>query len=61
MMSDDNEFMVNIISEICQYAKENGMECDDTIRTVANNILVMLEVSTFNGWKGEKECTEEEQ
>lgn len=46
----DVEFMTNIISEICNYAVENEMEPDDTIRTIANNLLAILEISTFNNW-----------
>ena len=46
----DAEFIANIISEICNYAIENEMEPDDTVRTIANNLLAILEISTFNNW-----------
>lgn len=46
----DAEFMSHIIAEICNYAVANGMEPDDTLGTVADNILAMLEISTFNNW-----------
>ena len=46
----DAEFITNIISEICNHAVENEMEPDDTIRTIANNLLAILEISTFNNW-----------
>ena len=46
----DAEFITNIISEICNQAVENEMEPDDTIRTIANNLLAILEISTFNNW-----------
>lgn len=46
----DNEFMVKIIGDICNYAVANGMEPDDTLSTVADNILSLLEISTFNNW-----------
>ena len=46
----DAEFITKIISEICNYAVENEMEPDDTIRTMANNFLAILEISTFNNW-----------
>ena len=53
---NDNEFMVKIIGDICNYAVANGMEPDDALSTVADNILSLLEVSTFNNWKpGEEE------
>ncbi len=45
------EFMTHIISEICDYAVKNSMEPDDTLSTIADNIKVLLEISTFNGWK----------
>ena len=46
----DKEFMTHIIVEICNYDVTNGMEPDDTLGTVADNILALLEVSTFNNW-----------
>ena len=53
--SQDNEFMVKIIGDICNYAVVNGMEPDDTLGTVADNILSLLEISTFNNWKLKEE------
>ena len=47
----DEEFLVHIISEVCDYAVENEMEPNDTLRTVAENILKLIEISTFNNWK----------
>lgn len=47
----DTEFMAHIIREICDYARKNGMEPDDTLRTVSDNIKVLLEISTFNHWE----------
>ena len=46
----DTEFMAHIIEEICVYARKNEMEPDDTLRTVADNIKSLLEISTFNHW-----------
>jgi len=48
----DREFMVHIITEICDYAIENNMEPDDTLSTIADDIKALLEVSTFNRWAG---------
>ena len=48
----DAEFMTHIIGEICDYAVRNGMEPDDTLHTIADNIKALLEISTFNGWNG---------
>ena len=47
----DTEFMSTVISEICSYAVENQMEPDDTLKTVAENILALLKISTFNNWE----------
>ena len=46
--TDDAEFMCSIIEDIRNYAAKNNMEPDDTLKTVANNILSLLEISTFN-------------
>lgn len=35
-MSDDMEFMLHIISEICDYAKRNDMNPTETLVTVAD-------------------------
>ena len=48
---NDNEFLVKIIGDICNYAVAKGMEPDDTLNAVADNILSLLEISTFNNWK----------
>lgn len=44
----DEEFMTHVLCEIAEYAVKNDMEPDDTLRTIANNILQLLEISTFN-------------
>ena len=49
---NDSVFMASVVSAICDYAVQNGMEPDDTLRTTANNILALLEISTFNNWEG---------
>lgn len=51
----DTEFMTHIIVEICNYAVTNGMKPDDTLGTVADNILSLLEISTFNSWTFKEE------
>ena len=55
-MNEDVEFQTHIIGEICDYAVSQGMEPDDTVRTIANNLLAMLNICTFNNWgEGEQE------
>ena len=55
MSMGDTEFMTHIIAEICNYAVTNGMEPDDTLGTVADNILALLKISTFNSWAFKEE------
>lgn len=51
MGMSDMEFMTHIIAEICDYAVKNGMEPNDTLETIADNIKALLKISTFNNWK----------
>ena len=44
----DTKFLVNLIFEIKNYAKTAGQKPDDTLRAVAEWILNLLEISTFN-------------
>lgn len=47
----DYNFMTHIIFEIVEYAHNNSMEPDDTLRTMCENILALLEISTFKAMK----------
>lgn len=47
---NDEHFIVHIISEICEYAKKNEMIPDETLETVAENIIAMLQICSFNDW-----------
>lgn len=49
-MSDDEQFMSSIICEICDYAVQNGMNPNETLATIAQNIRDILTVSTFENW-----------
>jgi hypothetical protein len=49
-MSDDEQFMSNIICEICDYAVQNGMNPNETLAAIAQNIQDILTVSTFENW-----------
>lgn len=49
--NNDIKFMTDIISEICKYANDNGMEPNETLRTFCENVLALLEISTFNNMK----------
>ena len=53
-LTSDGKLMVDIISMVCDYAKANGYEPDETLKTVANNILSFLSIVSLNGWVGDK-------
>lgn len=44
----DIEFITHIIFEIRDYAKEARLNPDDTLKAVANWILALLQVATYN-------------
>lgn len=44
----DVKFLTHILLEIRDYAKEAGQEPDDTLKSVAEWILAMLQICTFN-------------
>ena len=49
---DDMEFVMDIMTEIAEYAVKNQMIPDETIKTVAENMIALLEIITLNEWKG---------
>lgn len=53
-LSNDAKFMAFLIKEICDYAVDNGMSPDDTIKTIATNLLTLLSISTFEHWHKEE-------
>ena len=55
----DRAFLTSIICEICDYAAENEMSPNETLKTIANNILSILKISNFDGWR-KKEMTKME-
>jgi hypothetical protein len=50
---DDMEFVMDIMTEIANYAVKNQMIPDETIKTVAENMISLLEIVTLNEWKGD--------
>ena len=44
-MSNDAAFMSHIITRICDYAVENGLDPNKTLKIVAKNILVLCNIS----------------
>ena len=51
LVKEDSQFMADIISEICDHAAKKGYDPDETLSTVAKNILNILKISTFRNWR----------
>ena len=49
----DIKFITHILFEIRDYAKSVGQEPDETLKSIAEWILALLNVATFNGEEGE--------
>jgi hypothetical protein len=45
----DIKFLTHILFEIRDYARSAGQEPDDTLKIVAEWILGLLQIATFNG------------
>lgn len=52
---DDMEFVMDIMTEIAEYAMKNQMIPDETIKTVAENMIALLEIITLNEWRKERQ------
>lgn len=50
-ISKDSELMIQVISLIASYAVENDMSSNETIKTVAENMLGLLKIATFENWE----------
>lgn len=52
----DSEFMTDLLNQIAKYARKNGYSVDETIKTISNNFLALVEIATFEDLgKGEEE------
>ena len=49
----DIKFLTHILFEIGDYARSTGQDPDETLKSIAEWILSLLEVATFNGGEGE--------
>jgi hypothetical protein len=49
----DIKFLTHILFEIRDYARSVGQEPDETMKTIAEWILNLLQIATFNGTEGE--------
>lgn len=50
-LMNDTKFMANIISQICDYAVDNGLNPTDTFNRIANNLVVIGEITNFDKWE----------
>ena len=48
--SSDVKFMTEIISQICDYAIDNGLNPTDTFTVIANNLVTISEITNFDNW-----------
>ena len=53
-LNEDMGFLLAIIAQICDYSVKNNMLPDETIKTISENMLSLLKISSFNGWRGEE-------
>lgn len=55
-VQQDRKFLIDVLFLIRDYARANDMDEDETIKTVAENMLSLLKIATFKVQKaGEKE------
>lgn len=52
--SSDVKFITEIIAQICDYAVDNGLNPTDTINVIANNLVIISEISNFDNWERRK-------
>ena len=45
----DIDFLTHILFEIKDYARSAGQEPDETLKSIAEWILALLKIATFNG------------
>lgn len=50
-ISKDSELIAQVISLIASYAIENDMSPNETIKTLAENMLGLLKIATFENWE----------
>lgn len=50
-LMNDTKFMANLISQICDYAVDNGLNPTDTFNRIANNLVLIGEITNFDNWE----------
>lgn len=55
-VQQDRKFLIDVLFLILDYARANDMDEDETIKTIAENMLSLLKIATFKVQKaGEQE------
>lgn len=57
---NDAELLSTVISKICNYAVDNNLSPDESLRAVSKQILAMLNVASFESWKSEDKSKAED-
>ena len=57
--SSDVKFMTEIIAQICDYTVDNGLNPTDTVNVIANNLVMIGEISNFDNWERRKKDGEQ--
>lgn len=50
------EFFTHIITIICDYAKINGYEITDAVKTIGENLSEITKIATFDNWEINEEA-----
>lgn len=53
------ELLTQVISSIASYAIENKMSPNETIKTVAENMLCLLKIATFENWEKKEDLKDD--
>lgn len=53
-INSDAKFLSHLVQEICAYAHKNGLEKNDTLKTVGENISALTTIADFSNNKGEE-------
>ena len=52
---DDEGLLTAVVTKICDYAVNNNLSPDESLKIVSENILAILEIASFNNWRKGKE------
>lgn len=58
-IGSDAKFLTHLIQEICAYAYKNGLEQNDTLKTVGNNLAKLTDFADFSHNTGEENVGDE--